>query len=66
MIYDKITIKDLKDRCLNIQESTKVIITTACERKEKIIKDLKPTFTFDYFEVMAIKDGDITLIKLYR
>lgn len=65
MIYEETTWHDIEKRIINIQPTTKVTVIGVNCQKDYRVCDMKWDFKFDYYEVLGVRDGYISQMKLY-
>lgn len=65
LVYEEMTWHDLESRLINIQPTTKVLVIGVDRQKEHYASEVKWNFKFDYYEVLNVRDGYVSKLKLY-
>lgn len=65
MVYSEICWMDLNKRLINILPSTKITVVGVEKQKDYKASNINKGIRFDYYEVLGVRDGYVTYLKLY-
>ena len=65
MLHSEMSWNDLNKQLINIAPSTKVTVVGVEKQKDYKASNMNHGCRFDYYEVLGVRDGYITQLKLY-